>query len=63
MLNNILSNIKLKCKQYDAEIPYLELQKHYENNCSSINYKEKYLQYKNKYEELLKNIKYLKKNI
>ena len=67
MLSNILSNIKLKCKQCNEEIPYLEFQKHYQNNCSSINYKEKYLEYKNKYEELLKKYqilekKYLEKN-
>ena len=63
MLTNILSKIKIKCKECNAQIPYLDLKNHYENNCSSINYKEKYLEYKNKYEELLKKYQILEKKL
>ena len=63
MLNNILSNLQFKCKDCNAQISYLDLQNHYENDCSSINYKKKYLEYKNKYEELLKKYQILEKKL
>ena len=57
MIKNLLSNIKFKCqKGCDQEIPYLELESHYEDNCPNIivDYKKKYFEMKNKYLELLK---------
>ena len=57
LIKNILSNIKFKCQNgCNQEIPYLELENHYEENCPNIkvDYKQKYYEMKNKYLELLK---------
>ena len=56
MIKNILSNLKFKCKNgCNEEIPYLELENHYNEKCrnNKIDYKQKFFEYKNKYLELL----------
>lgn len=57
LIKDILSNLKFKCKNgCNQEIPYFELEDHYEEKCPNlkIDYKLKYLEYKNKCMDLLK---------
>ena len=66
LIKNILSNIKFKCKNgCKEEIPYLELENHYEDKCSKleIDYKQKYYEFKNKYLEILKKNVELEKEL
>ena len=56
-IKNLLSNIKLKCQNgCNQEIPYLEIENHYEENCPNIkiDYKKKYFELKNKYLDIIK---------
>ena len=55
LIKSILSNIKFKCKNgCNEEIPYLEIDNHYEENCPKIDYKQKYFELKKKYLDILK---------
>ena len=57
-VNKILSIIKFKCdNNCGNEIPYLELDKHYEQNCPKINFKEKYISLLKEYKEIT-NLKF-----
>lgn len=65
-IKNLLSNLKFKCKNgCDKEIPYLDLEEHYNDTCSKIqiDYKKKYLEYKNKYLNLLNKYKELENKL
>ena len=62
LIKSILSNIKFKCKNgCNEEIPYLELENHYEENCPNIikDYKQKYFELQKKYLDILKKNKEL----
>ena len=57
LIKNLLSSLIFKCENgCNTEIPYLNLEEHYNEKCPNIkvDYKEKYLEYKKKYEDLLK---------
>ena len=57
LIQNILSNLTFKCKNNcNEEIPYLELENHYNDKCPNIiiDYKQKYLEYKAKYLDAMK---------
>ena len=52
-VNNILSILKFKCdNKCDYEIPYLDIEKHYDVDCPKINFKEKYIELLNKYKKI-----------
>ena len=64
LIKNLLSNLKFKCQNgCKEEIPYLDLQEHYNDKCPNIkiDYKEKYFEYKNKYEDILQKYNELNK--
>lgn len=63
VIKNLLSNLIFKCQnECKMEIPYLDLEQHYNEKCPNIkiDYKEKYYEYKQKYEDLLKKYNDLK---
>lgn len=57
-LNNILSQLKFKCKNgCDEEIDYQKLSQHYDEECSKIDYKTLYFELKKKYDEVCELLK------
>ena len=55
-VKNILSILKFKCdNNCDYEIPYLEIEKHYDEDCPKINFKQKYIELLKKYKTITKH--------
>ena len=64
IINNLLDNLIFKCSNgCNIEIPYKDIEQHYNEKCPKIkiDYKEKYLEYKKKYEDILKKYEELNK--
>jgi len=66
MFKNLLEKVKFKCeKGCDQEIPYGDLEQHYNETCPKlvIDFKAKYFEYKKKYQILEEKFKNYKRDI